>query len=84
MTVAQQSQLKNIFGNIYVLLGISCTAATVIATLFVWNVYQFHDLSVLRENLKNDLIVNDIRHIVKIALRDMENEYRPLQEGRKG
>lgn len=76
-------KLKNIFDYVYVLLGISCFATVAIAAIFVWNVHRFNDLSVLRENLKNDLIVDDIKHIVRIVLQELGNEYQPLHEARR-
>lgn len=92
MTIDQQSELKsisqpsmklkNIFDYVYVLLGISCFATMAIAGIFVWNVYRYNDLSVLRENLKNEVIVDDIKHLVRIVLKELENDQQPLHEAR--
>lgn len=76
-------KLKNIFDYLYVLLGISCFVAVAIVTIFLWNVHQSNELLVLRENLKNELVVNDIKKIVQMVLKDAENDYRPQYEERK-
>lgn len=78
-----KSKLKNNLDNVYVFLGISFFATIGIATIFVWYAYQLNDLSVLRQNLRNELIVNDIKHIVKIILDDIKNEQHTPYEGLK-
>lgn len=74
-------KVKNICDYVYVLLGFSFFA--IIASILLWNVHKFNDLSVLREKLKNDLIVNDIKQIVQAVLKDIENQYQPLHQERK-
>lgn len=66
---------------VYVFLGVLCCATIAISTIFVWYAHQCSELSVLRENLKNDLIVNDIKHIVRILIDD---EYKPLYDSSAG
>lgn len=67
---------------VYVLLGVLCFTTIAISTIFVWYAHQFSDLSVLKENLKDDLIVNDIKQIVRMVLKDID--YQPLYEGSDG
>lgn len=75
-----QTKLKSVFDNVYVLLAILCFASVAILGIFVWNVHQLNDISVLRENLRNDLVVSDIKQIVQIALRDMAKEQTSLDD----
>lgn len=65
---------------VYVLLGVLCFLTIMIATIFVCYVNRLSDLSVLRDNLKNDFIVDDIKHIVQMVLRDMKNEHQPVHK----
>ncbi|KAG4078140.1 hypothetical protein HA402_002192 [Bradysia odoriphaga] len=76
-------KLKSIFDYVYVSLAILCFASIAIVAIVVWNVHQFNDLSVLRENLRNDLVVSDIKHIVEIVLKDMAKEQTPLDDLKK-
>lgn len=66
---------RNFAGNlyiVYVLLGI-LYISTIAIIIYVCYANRIN-LSVLKENLKNDFIVNDIKHIVRIVLKDMQNE----------
>lgn len=71
----------NFSGNlhyVYVLLGILYLSTIAIAILCVCYGNRLNDLSVLRENFKDELIVTDIKHIVERVLKDMKNEHPPL------
>lgn len=66
-------ELNTIGDYVYALLAIILYIASIATVaMFVWNVHQVGDVSVLRENLRNDLVVEDIRRIVQMVLRDME------------
>lgn len=72
-------ELKTNSNYIYVICAILYFASITVVAIFVWNVHQVNDLSVLRENLRNDLVVSDIKHIVQSVLR----EYTPLDDIRQ-
>ncbi len=63
---------------IYVLLGILYVSTIAILCVCYANANRLNDLSVLRENLKNEFIVNDMKRIVQIVLKDMKNEHPPV------
>lgn len=78
---SKEQKENNCSGNlcfVYVLLGFLCLSTVAFATIFVCYANRLNDLSVLRENLKNDFIVSDIKRIVQIVLKDMKHEYPPL------
>lgn len=69
---------NNCSGNfyvIYVLVGILYVSTVSIICAYYTN--QRNDLTVLRENFKNEFIVNDIKHIVQRVLNDIRNEHQP-------
>lgn len=70
------NNLARNFYFVYVLLGI--LYVTTVAIICVCYTNRLNDLSVLKENLKNEFIVNDIKHIVQIVLKDMKNEHQPV------
>lgn len=94
MSINHQSELisspndskekENNFGGnlyfVYVLLGILYLSTIAIGIICVCSANRLNDLSVLRENLKNEFILNDIKHIVQIVLKDMKNEHQPLHK----
>lgn len=74
---------NNFSGNfflVYVLLGILYLSTIAIAVICVCYANRLNDLSALRENLKNEFILNDIKHIVQVVLKDMKNEHQPLHK----
>lgn len=64
---------------VHYLLGILYFLFIAMAVAFVCFTNRINDLSVLRENLKNELIVNDLKHIVQAILQKSNNEYEKLQ-----
>lgn len=72
---------NNFGGNlyfVYVLLGILYFSTIAIAVTFMCYANRLNDLSALREHLRNEFIVNDIKHIVQIVLKDVKNEHQPV------
>lgn len=63
---------------VYVLVGILYLSTIAIALICVCYANRLNDLSMLRENLKNEFIVTDIKHIVQMVLKDMKNEHQPM------
>lgn len=70
-------KFKWIFDYLLLLLGISCVVAIAVVTTFLWTVQRTNELTVLQENLKNDLIVKDIEQIVRMVLKDVARESSP-------
>lgn len=69
---SEPKTMNTIADYIYALIGIMLyIGSIVIVAMFVCNFNQVDDVSVLRENLRNDLIVDDIKHIVQMVLRDI-------------
>lgn len=81
---SQPIKLNTITDYLYALLAIILYIASIaIVAVFVWNAHQVNDLSVLRENLRNDLVAGDIKHIVQMVLRDIGMmEHTPLDDVR--
>ncbi|KAJ6637052.1 Olfactomedin-like protein 2B [Pseudolycoriella hygida] len=77
------SRLRIISDNVYVLFIICCLAAIAISAICVWNVRQNNGLAELRQNLKNDLVVEDLRNIIEFVLKDLKNDLTPLNYMRK-
>lgn len=70
---------NNYSGNfcvVYVLLGILYVSTG--AIICACYTSRQSDLTVLRENIKNEFVVNDIKHIVQIVLNDIRDEHQPV------
>lgn len=69
---SEPNTMNTIADYIKALIGIMLYIATiVIVAMFVCNFHQVDDVSALRENLRNDFIVDDIKHIVQMVLKDI-------------
>lgn len=78
---SKEKENNNFGGNfyfIYALLGILYLATIAIGIICVCYGNRLNDLSVLRENLKNEFILTDIKHIVQMVLKDMKNDHQSL------
>lgn len=63
---------------IYLILGTLGICVFIIDVLLLFYVNSVTDVTVLQTNLHSDYIKNEIRHIVRVALRDLHDEDRPF------
>lgn len=73
-----QNQCDEKLNFIYLILGTLGICVFIIDILLLFYVNRVTDVAVLQTNLQSDYVKNEIRHIVRVALRDLRDEERPF------